>query len=366
MSFITSLLNSAFDYFYILFHTLPRDLKGIYCLLALKYYVLKSNYFNFTISKYFEQNYKKHPEKVALICDDRKWTFKHVEQFSNQVANYFSEQGLKAGDEVALFMPSRAEFAMIFLALTKIGVVTAFINENLRLDSLIHSISCIPAKAVIFDAEFEEAISEVYQSLSEKRKLALYCYGALKNSSLNASNIKEKMREQRDDLVKSKHSGNFSDVACYVYTSGTTGLPKASIIRHSRYIMFSFLKKTVLKLNENDVTYIAMPLYHTLGGIVCVGSTLITGQTLVIRRKFSASNFWEDCLKYKCTNVGYIGEVCRYILDQPPKETDKLHTVRKMFGAGLRPTIWRTFVERFHIESIFECYGSTEGNASIG
>ncbi|RWS02052.1 long-chain fatty acid transport protein 4-like protein, partial [Dinothrombium tinctorium] len=309
-----------------------------------------AKYRNLTISKCFEQNYKKHPEKVALICDDRKLSFKQVEQFSNQLANYLSEQGLKAGDEVALFMSSSAEFAMIFLALAKIGVVTAFINENLRLDSLIHSISCIRAKAIIFDPKFEDAMNEVHQSLSEKQKLVIYCYGNIKNQSLDAINVSEKMKEQRDDCVISKYNGNFADVACYIYTSGTTGLPKAVIIRNYRYILGALLKNSMLNLNENDVSYNAMPLYHTIGAIVGIGSTLINGQTVVIRGKFSASNFWEDCLKYKCTVAAYIGEVCRYLLDQPPKPTDKLHTIRKMYDAGLRPTIWRTFVERFHID----------------
>ncbi|RWS00420.1 long-chain fatty acid transport protein 4-like isoform X2, partial [Dinothrombium tinctorium] len=181
-------------------------------------------------------------------------------------------------------------FAMIFLALAKIGVVTAFINENLRLDALVHSITCIQTKAVIFDAVFEEAMLEVHEKLNENQKLLLYSYGSVNSKSKIAKNICDEMKEQRDDCDISKHDGNFF-------------------------------------------------------GMYGVGSTLINGQTLVIRRKFSASNFWEECLKYKCTLAAYIGEVCSYLLDQPPKPTDKLHTVRKMYGAGLRQTIWRTFVE---------------------
>ncbi|RWS13166.1 Long-chain fatty acid transport protein 1-like protein [Dinothrombium tinctorium] len=325
--------------------------RGIQVLIKLKFNIILAQYYNLTLSKCFEINFKKHPEKVALISGDRKWTFKEVEQFSNQVANYFSSERLKAGDEVALFMPSIPENTMIFLGLSKIGVKVALINENLRMDPLIHSITCVNAKAVIFDAEFENAISDAYSSLKQKKQLSFYCYGELKDTTIAASSLSEKMKEHRTDCAIAKHNGNFTDVICYIYTSGTTGLPKAAIIRNSRFVIAAKMKNIVLDLKSNDITYNALPLYHTIGAVFGVGASFVCGQTVVISRKFSASRFWEECYKYNCTVAGYIGEVCRYLLAQPDKPTDKLHKVRKLCGVGLRPTIWKEFVERFNIDS---------------
>ncbi|RWS12696.1 Long-chain fatty acid transport protein 1-like protein [Dinothrombium tinctorium] len=197
---------------------------------------------------------------------------------------------------------------MILLGLTKIGVVCALINENLRMDPLIHSIGSAKVKAVIFDAELEQAICDVYQTLKEK-KLLFYCHGELRNTSIPAASLRDKMSKYRSDCAIAKHDGNFSDVACYIYTSGTTGLPKAAIIRQARFVLAAMMIKTVLKLKSHDITYNALPLYHTVGALFGVGSCFVCGQTVVIRRKFSASKFWDECLKYNCT-VKFIVSQC--------------------------------------------------------
>lgn len=96
-----------------------------------------------------------------------------------------------------------------------------------------------------------------------------------------------------------------------------------------------------------------------------VGIVLLFGNTMALRKKFSASSFWTDCIKYKCTSAQYIGELCRFLLLTPPKPTDTQHKVKFMFGNGLRPQIWTQFVDRFKIAQIGEVYGATESNANL-
>lgn len=97
----------------------------------------------------------------------------------------------------------------------------------------------------------------------------------------------------------------FTDRACFIYTSGTTGLPKACTIRHVRYFTMQAAMRLCADISSDDIIYCTLPLYHTSGGVLSTGQMLFTGATLVIRKKFSASNFWQDCIKYKCT-VSYI------------------------------------------------------------
>ena len=115
--------------------------------------------------------------------------------------------------------------------------------------------------------------------------------------------------------------------------------------------------------NEDDVIYSPLPLYHSVAGMISLAGTMRYGMTMVMRRKFSASSYWPDCTKYGVTVGQYIGEVCRYLLNTPECEDEKRHKVRLMFGNGLRPQIWREFVQRFGIKRIAEFYGSTEGNS---
>nr|XP_006814019.1 PREDICTED: long-chain fatty acid transport protein 1-like [Saccoglossus kowalevskii] len=157
----------------------------------------------------------------------------------------------------------------------------------------------------------------------------------------------------------------FTDRLFYIYTSGTTGLPKAAIITHARFVYMAYGMNRCFWMNSDDIIYCPLPLYHSAGGIVGIGQTIVSGITVVIRKKFSASQFWDDCITYNCTIIQYIGEICRYLKVQPVKAVEKQHKVRMAVGNGLRPQIWEEFVTRFNIPKIAEFYGSTEGNANI-
>ncbi|RWS31035.1 Long-chain fatty acid transport protein 1-like protein [Leptotrombidium deliense] len=361
-----SLICRFVKFIAIFWKIMKRDLRGAYCLLMMKYYILKLKLTNSTVDKLFAKVLPKNKDKIAFICEEKSWTFKEVDEYTNQIANYFTSQGFKAGDEVALLMPSKTEHGLIWFGLSKIGVVTALINDNLRLEPLVHCITCVKSKAVIFDAQLSDAISESHAQLKQKTSdLKYYSYGPIENNAVNAENLKEKISEQRFDCVITKHSGNFTDLLCYIYTSGTTGLPKAALIKQYRMALIPILRNVVLNVTEDDIIYNAMPLYHTIGAALGVTTALVTGHTVVIRGKFSASKFWDDCIRYNCTTVGYIGEVCRYLMAQPPKITDKMHKVNKMYGVGLRESLWKDFVDRFGVKNIMEFFGSTEGNSNL-
>jgi len=163
---------------------------------------------------------------------------------------------------------------------------------------------------------------------------------------------------------------DLSQVSCldkmlYIYTSGTTGLPKAAVITHLRYMFMAVGVRCMLRIKTDDILYTPLPLYHTAGGMTGVGQVLLHGASLAIRSKFSASNFWADCVTYGCTVAQYIGEICRYLLMVPVCPEEKQHKVRLMYGNGLRPQIWEAFVARFGIKQIGEIYGATEGNSNI-
>ncbi|VDL68600.1 unnamed protein product [Nippostrongylus brasiliensis] len=115
----------------------------------------------------------------------------------------------------------------------------------------------------------------------------------------------------------------------------------------------------------SDRIYVSMPIYHTAAGILGVGQALCRGSCCVIRKKFSASNFWKDCVRYQCTASQYIGEICRYLLAQPVVPEEATHQMRLLYGNGLRAEIWQPFVDRFRVK-IGEVYGSTEGTSNLG
>ncbi|RWS23208.1 fatty acid transporter-like protein, partial [Leptotrombidium deliense] len=291
-----------------------------------------------------------------------------MDKFSNKVANCFHSIGYKAGDEVALFMESKPRQIGTWLGLAKIGVIPAFINTNLKYKSLEHSVTVINARAFIFDSEYFSVVKEAIPLINQKMKLEYFSFGSVDEKLLAECPVEVKPLKNIMDQASTanvNYKGNFSDHLFYIYTSGTTGLPKAAIIRNSRYFVVSKGTNMVLKLKNDDVLYTPLPLYHSAAAMLGVSQSLVFGASVALRPKFSASKFWEDCIRYKCTAAQYIGELCRYLLSQKETPIERQHKVRIMLGNGLKPSLWPTFQRRFAIKQIVEFYGATESNATL-
>ncbi|NXA43278.1 S27A1 protein, partial [Eudromia elegans] len=351
----------------VLFKTALRDLFGLSVLLRVKYKLRRHQKAQNTVPKMFQAVARRHPDKVALIYEatGEKWTFRRLDEYSNAVANCFQQQGFVAGHVVAVFMESRPEFVGLWLGMAKVGIEAALINFNLRLESLVYCVTASGAKALVFGGELAAAVAEVDGLLG--KNMAKFCSGAHNPEEAPAETRHLDPLLHAASTLPPSHvpSKGLDDRLFYIYTSGTTGMPKAAIVVHSRYYRIAAFGYYAYRMHPDDVLYNCLPLYHSAGNIMGVGQCLIHGLTVVIRRKFSASRFWDDCVKYNCTIIQYIGEICRYLLNQPVREAESRHRVRLAVGNGLRPTIWEEFTERFRIKQIGEFYGATECNCSI-
>uniref|UniRef100_G1MXM9 Ubiquitin-related modifier 1 n=2 Tax=Neognathae TaxID=8825 RepID=G1MXM9_MELGA len=365
--FIFYLGSGGWDFFLIFIKTIRRDVTTGLVLLRVKWQVWRHVREKNTIAKIFQGTASKHPEKTALIFQGtgESWTFRQLDEYSNQVANFFHGQGFRSGDVVALFMESRNQYVGLWLGLAKIGVETALVNSNLRMEALLHCITISNSKAVVFGVEMMEAMKEVQSSMEKSVHLFWSGEGSLESAISGAKHLdpllQTALRHQPDPPEK-----GFLDKLFYIYTSGTTGMPKAAIVVNCRYFRMASLVFYGFRMRPDDVMYDCLPLYHAAGNIVGIGQCLLQGMTVVIRKKFSASHFWEDCVKYNCTIVQYIGEICRYLLNQPYQEVERQHRVRMALGNGLRASIWREFMARFGIAQVAEFYGATECNCSLG
>lgn len=180
------------------------------------------------------------------------------------------------------------------------------------------------------------------------------------------TSLQELIDEASEEPVPPELSApkNMMDTCLYIFTSGTTGLPKAARISHLKSIMCLGFYQLV-GASSKDVIYVALPLYHMAGSLLGVAGCIGIGATCVLKRKFSASQFWGDCRHYGVTVFQYIGELCRYLVTQPQGEGEQGHSLRLAVGSGLRPDVWREFLRRFGDIRIVETYGMTEGNVTF-
>ncbi|KAG8037866.1 hypothetical protein G9C98_006077 [Cotesia typhae] len=337
---------------FIIYKTLPRDITGAFRFLKVNFLLWYWEKRQFTVAKLFKRQAKSNPNKIALIYEKEEWTYKQLDDFSDRLTYSVRTQPIKSGDSVALLMGNHPEYIGIWLGLSKAGFVTALINTNLRKDVLIHSINVAECKAIIFEAEFKDAIDEIRTKIPN---IILYQWSEDEKTPIleNAIDLKNLIARNSTDSINIDISfGHPRDKLIYIYTSGTTGMPKAAVINNLRYMLISCGIYYMLDLRQTDRIYDSLPLYHSAGGIVGVGQALCTGVTVVLTKKFSASKFWDDCIQYECTVAQYIGEICRFLLSVPASPNDTNHKIRLIFGNGLRPQIWETFVKRFQIKQI--------------
>ncbi|KAJ8286599.1 hypothetical protein GJAV_G00041000 [Gymnothorax javanicus] len=359
--------SGGWKFIHIFMKTVGRDLHAAGVLLKVKLNVKKHLREHNTVPKIFAETVQRYGDKTALIFEGtgEAWTFRQLDSYSNRVANVLLEQGLREGDVVALFMENRSQYVGLWLGMAKIGVEAALINFNLRLDALVHCVTISNAKAVVFGSELTDALCEVHSSMGKTVKL--FCSGDCDPGRVpEGTDSLDQLLEAAPSDQPPQPKRSFTDRLFYIYTSGTTGMPKAAIVVHSRYYRMAALVYYGFRMRSDDVLYDCLPLYHSAGNIVGVGQCLIHGMTVVIRRKFSASRFWDDCAKYNCTIVQYIGEICRYLLNQPVRDMERQHRVRMALGNGLRLSIWEEFTSRFNVPQIAEFYGATECNCSLG
>ena len=313
----------------------------------------------------FEEAVDKFADHTALIFEGERYTYRQLDVLANRFAAWADANGLKAGDTVAVLLPNRAEYVPAWIGLSKLGIASALINNNLTGAALAHCLSISNASHVITDTESLTAIETIRAGLPRPLSYWIIDQDFAAAPERHTLDLKEpKLAPERP--LKSRRTGQKArDVALYIYTSGTTGMPKAAKITHMRAQLYMRSFAGATKANAEDNIYCVLPLYHATGGLCGVGSALLNGGTITLRRKFSASHFWSDVIDNGCTMFVYIGELCRYLVNQDPTPKDREHKLRLGFGNGLRPEVWEEFQARFNVPRIMEFYGSTEGNVSM-
>jgi fatty-acyl-CoA synthase len=313
-----------------------------------------------TIADDFEDVIDSHPDKTAFVFEGVDLTYRQFEERANRVANWAMSQELKSGDVVALDLENCPDFAAVWFGLSKIGVATALINTNLEGEGLSHCIGIVDAKVVIAGGIQAERVKACLPNLGDK--IDLWDIDGEHGQDLSLA--LKGQRATRPDRAARQHLKG-KDIALFIYTSGTTGLPKAAKITNVKIRGTGRTTKALVRIKPADRLYITLPLYHITGGGLGLVGALSVGATIIMRRKFSATEFWDDIADNNASLFVYIGELCRYLLSAPDHPKQNSHALRAGFGNGLRGEVWRPFVERFQVPTMRELYGSTEGNVSF-
>ncbi|MHA1254798.1 MAG: AMP-binding protein, partial [Promethearchaeota archaeon] len=244
-----------------------------------------------------EKHAEEYPNDAAILFEDKRYTHKEYNEWCNRYASYFQNQvGLNKGDIAVVFITNRPEMMFTIFGLSKIGVISSLINTKQRSNPLVHSINIDPGKIFIIGEELIEAFEDVRQDLKLSEEQSNHLYFVPDKGDVKIPDEFQNL----SDLVKNEDISNppssktlqAKDPYAYIFTSGTTGLPKAAIITHGHtYDCSIYFADTVAGFDHKDVIYVTTPLFHSHAIQVAYAASLRYGSTIALRRKFSASNF---------------------------------------------------------------------------
>ncbi len=305
-------------------------------------------------------------EAPFCLFEGESISFAEFNRRANRCANFFRAEGVAPGEVVCLLMENRPEFLTIWVGLAKLGAVTAAINTNQRGEALAHSLNLSGAARLVAGTECLAQLREVRGDLERIGADGIYVERRWEEGGEPPAGSRDlnALLPAQSDAEPPEPALNGRNLLMYIFTSGTTGLPKAAKISHLRWHFVGEGIAEGLSLGPGDRVFCALPLYHSNAALIAFGAALVSGVGLALSRRFSASRYWEEVSRTESTCFIYIGELLRYLVNTPAGAYDRRHKVTRILGNGLRGDIWEAFQERFGIPVIREFYASSEGNLS--
>ncbi|WP_336361189.1 class I adenylate-forming enzyme family protein [Haladaptatus sp. ZSTT2] len=302
------------------------------------------------IDDLLEARVEKTPEKTFLNFGDQQYSYAAAVAASKRYANALAEWGVEQGDRVALFLPNRPEFLFTMFANAYLDSITAPSNPEYKASALRHSLELSQPVVLVTSADLLNTAVEAARGTSVEEILVcddVEGYQSLPDLAENQST--EVTPPSDDDRA----------IGLHMYTSGTTGPPKAVECEHRNWTISAIDFQKRMGFTHDDVLFTALPLFHANAQIYSTLGAAAAGAEVVIYEKFSSSNWWDWCREHGVTEFNAMGSMLKMLDNMPPADDDADNPVEYVFSAGTPKDLFEPFEARFDIQ-IVEGYSLTE------
>ncbi len=311
--------------------------------------------------KILEDKARLNAGKIAVMTEHEQITYDELDERVNRVGNALEAMGIQKEDKVCVMLPNVPEFLYAWWGNAKLGGVTVPLNTALKGDGLAYIINHCDAETLVIDHRYLQALEDVRAKLQHLKRVIVLGPDGKPASKMppGAVDFGELLTAPATSPMKEVWS---EDMDSIMYTSGTTGLPKGVVHRHSR-CYGGFVLPIMTGYTDQDVVYNTLPLFH-IGGQNMVWMALVSDTRVAMAERFSASRFWDDVRKYGATFTLFLGAMIPILYKQPPRPDDADNPLRIALSAAAPRTIWDDFERRFNVK-IVELYSQTEGGFMI-
>lgn len=294
---------------------------------------------------------------VSMVGGERI-TYRELSQAAGQVAGMLAALGVGRGGRVALMLPNGLDFLRAWAGVGRLGATAVIVNNELSGAFLAHPLADSQPDVLVIEAEYLDRLAEIRDSLPDIKHVIV------SNPPKGDAGVLD-FGQWRMAPVLDASLPAASDIACIMYTSGTTGAPKGVLMPHGHCFLFGLGVVDHLDVAAADHYYVCLPLTHANGLLMQLGATLIAGAQATVRTRFSASSWLQDIRACGATLTNTLGAISAFVIGQQSSETDRDHRLRGLLAAPIHPEHDRIWRERFGIRDVLGGYGMTEVNIPL-
>ncbi|KAJ1982650.1 hypothetical protein H4R35_000173 [Dimargaris xerosporica] len=337
----------------------------------------------YTVSQVFSHQAQKYGDRTALVFydDDIRITYRQLSDHIDQVARALYDQGLRAGDGLGIYMPNNLPWVVLQFAASRLGAILVTFNPEYLGYELEHAINLVGCKMLFLAPTYKmsDCITTMLEIAPELESCEAGKLGASRIPSLKAVYVEDSARSDRMFMAATKTTDasetllkdngvNNSDTAVILFTSGTTGRPKAASLSHHSIINNAYLQGEHLDLTSQDVVCSPMPLFHCFGLIGASLATLIRGATLVIPSVlFNAESVLRAIQHEQCTLIYGVSTMYSEQLNHPEFAQYDVSSLRTgIIGATSAPVeLVRRITEMMHVKELVSSFGMSEASSIV-
>lgn len=296
------------------------------------------------------------PGKLALVCEDRAFTFRELYDSSSRIARGLKDAGIAQGDKVGIYLRNHWAYIPIYYAVSMIGAISVPINYMLRSEQLGALLALTECRFLFTELSQHD---EVAVLRPERWGKLLICYvdeGPNTGAALLSDWLAGNQAGEPCHPPVSIH-----DPMMILFSSGTTGLPKGITLSHLNRILYFFEMGMEFGLRYNEVNLCATPLYHN-AAIFFAFNNLYFGSTTVVQRKFDPRQAFQEIEKHRVTNAFLVPTQLHQLVQSQQRDRFDVSSLRVIVSgaAPLATTTKEAIFQCFPGAELHELYGLTE------